>query len=285
MGIDLSLRRGPGAISPTAHYTGHVWVRNALSHPELATWEGRLMFDSLQPAMTLSHALGGPTLEDALLARHRLIDDLLRRAIVDGRVSQVIEVACGMAPRGWRFSERYGIRLTYIEADLPEMAERKRRALARMGSLSDHHRVVDLDALRDDGPDSLARLAEDLDREQGLAIITEGLLTYLDQNTVVTMWRRFARVLGRFRSGLYLSDLRLAGVNRGVAERAFAVVLSGFVRGRVHTHFADETEAVSALRGAGFRRARLHRCDPDPAAGESADPGSALIHIIEATTT
>jgi O-methyltransferase involved in polyketide biosynthesis len=282
MGIDLSLRRGPGAISPTAHYTGHVWVRNALSHPELATWEGRLMFDSLQPAMTLGRALGGPTLEDALLARHRLIDDLLRRAIADGRVSQVIEVACGMAPRGWRFSERYGIRLTYIEADLPEMAERKRRALARMGSLSDHHRVVDLDALRDDGPDSLARLAEDLDREQGLAIITEGLLTYLNQDTVVTMWRRFADVLGRFRSGLYLSDLRLAGVNRGVAERAFAVVLSGFVRGRVHTHFADEAEAVSALKAGGFREAGLHRCDGDRAAGESRDPG---VHIIEATLT
>jgi hypothetical protein len=34
------LRRGPDAVSPTAHYTGHVWVRNGLSHPELATWEG-----------------------------------------------------------------------------------------------------------------------------------------------------------------------------------------------------------------------------------------------------
>ena len=30
----------PDAISPTAHYTGQVWLRRGLSHPELATWEG-----------------------------------------------------------------------------------------------------------------------------------------------------------------------------------------------------------------------------------------------------
>src|SRR5919109_4323993 len=223
MDIDLRLRRGPGAVSPTAHYTGHVWVRNALSHPELATWEGRLLFDSLRPAMALSRALGGPTLEGSLLARHRVIDDLLARAIADGSVSQVIEAACGMAPRGWRFSERFGDRLTYVEADLPEMAERKRRALARMGSLSELHRVADLDVLRDHGPGSLESLADELDREQGTALVTEGLLTYFDHDEVLAMWRRFARVLAGFPEGRYLSDLRLTGVSRGAGERVFGI--------------------------------------------------------------
>ena len=55
-------------IGPTAHYTGYVWARNGLSHPELATTEGRILFDSLQPAMLASRALGGPTLEAYLLA-------------------------------------------------------------------------------------------------------------------------------------------------------------------------------------------------------------------------
>ena len=36
----VSLRRDSTAISPTAHYTGQVWSRNGLSHPELATREG-----------------------------------------------------------------------------------------------------------------------------------------------------------------------------------------------------------------------------------------------------
>jgi O-methyltransferase involved in polyketide biosynthesis len=233
--------------------------------------------------MALSRALGGPTLEGSLLARHRVIDDLLARAIAEGGISQVIEAACGMAPRGWRFAQRFGDRLTYVEADLPEMAARKRRALARMGSLSDRHRVAELDVLRDQGPGSLESLADDLDPKQGTALVTEGLLTYFGQAEVLAMWRRFARVLGRFAEGRYFSDLRLAGVNRGAGERAFGVLLSAFVRGRVHTHFAHEAEAVSSLHAAGFRQARLHRCDHHPAANERPDPGAGLVHIVDAT--
>jgi hypothetical protein len=47
-------------ISPTAHCTGHVWARGGLSHPELATLEGRILFDSLQPAMLASRVIRGP---------------------------------------------------------------------------------------------------------------------------------------------------------------------------------------------------------------------------------
>ncbi len=34
-------------ISPTAHYTGYVWARNGLSHPEFETIEGRVLFETL----------------------------------------------------------------------------------------------------------------------------------------------------------------------------------------------------------------------------------------------
>ena len=74
-------------ISPTAHYTGYVWARNGLSHPELATTEGRVLFDALQPAMIVSRAAGGATLEAYLLARRRAIDARLERAIECGEVS------------------------------------------------------------------------------------------------------------------------------------------------------------------------------------------------------
>lgn len=261
------LRRGSDAVSPTAHYTGHVWVRNGLSHPELATSEGRLFFAATAPTMALRQVLGGSTLERMLLSRHRAIDAVLEQAIDSGRVAQVIEVACGMSPRGWRFSERYGEDVTYIEADLQAMAERKRAALERIGSLGYTHRVVELDALADDGPNSLADVAGTLDPQRGVAIITEGLLTYLEHDAVLALWRRFARVLAEFPAGLYLSDLRL-GEDAGVSERAFYVFLSAFVRGRVHIHAHDEDEAVAELEAAGFAEARLHR-------GE-------LIHVLEA---
>lgn len=278
------LRRGSDAISPTAHYTGHVWVRNGLSHPALATGEGRLLFDALVPAMTASRALGGPTLEGLLLARHRILDDLLARAIDGGRVAQVVEIGCGMSPRGWRFTARYGDRLTYIEADLPEMAARKRRALDKLGSPSGAHRVAPIDALRETGPESLAAVTSTLEPGRGLAIVTEGLLTYFGENEVLGMWRRFARELGRFSAGLYLGDVRLGGAAGGFPERAFLAVLSSFVRRRVHRHFRCEAAALEALRGAGFAHARLHRADRHPAAREAGrDPAAATIHIIAAS--
>jgi O-methyltransferase involved in polyketide biosynthesis len=278
-------RRGSDAVSPTAHYTGQTWVRNGLSAPGLATWEGRVMFDALRPTMALSRLLGGPTLEGLLLARHRIIDSRLEVAIESGRVGQVLEVACGMSPRGWRFAQRHGDQLTYVEADLPGMAERKRSALAEMNSLSDHHRVVELDVFRDGGPGSLDAALATLDPERGTAIITEGLLTYFDDDAVIATWGRFAAGLAKFPSGLYLADLRLAGTSRDRVEQVFNVALSGFVRGKVHPHFLDEAEAAATLEAAGFDEARVHRGNTHPAAADvSGDPGAALIRVVEGTT-
>ena len=278
----MEQREGSGAISPTAHYTGETWVRNGLSHPRLATWQGRLFHGTLALPNAASRMLGGPSLDAMLLARHRIIDALLED-LIQGGVSQVIEAACGMSPRGWRFSGRYGDRLTYVEADLPPMARRKREALAQMGSLGDHHRVADLDVLRDGGPGSLESLAETMDPAQGLAIVTEGLLVYFDDPTVEALWARLARVLQPFATGAYLADLRIARPEPGVIERASELLLGAFVRGKVHPYRGDDDAAEAALRTAGFEQARLHRCDEHPAAAEvSSDAAAGLLSIIEA---
>jgi O-methyltransferase involved in polyketide biosynthesis len=258
------------AISPTAHYTGQVWSRNGLSHPFLATRGGRLLFDALEPVMRASALVGGPSLEPYLLARHRAIDARLRHAIEHRGITQVVEIAAGMSPRGWRFDGAYRDRLTYVEADLPAMAARKRAALERIGSLSERHRIVDLDALRDAGPGSLDAVAAELDPSAGLVVITEGLLGYLPPPAVEDLWVRIARTLSRFDGGVYLSDLHLGSVN-GPAVRAFRLALSAFVRGRVYLHFDGAPQAEARLRAAGFVEATV------------TDVGE-LAHILEATT-
>ena len=253
----FSLFRDSTAISPTAHYTGHVWTRNKLSHSALRTLEGRALFGALEPAMRLNRALGGTTLERHLLARHRALDHLLERAIDEEGVSQVIEMACGMSPRGWRFCDRYGDQLTYIEADLPAMAARKRRALERIGALSDTHRIIELDALAKEGPTSLAAIAAPLDRTRGLAIVTEGLLGYFPLRQVLDVWRRSADLLGEFAANRYLSDLHVATDTSGARVRMFRILLSTFVRGHVYVHFAAASDAEAALLKAGFSSASV----------------------------
>jgi O-methyltransferase involved in polyketide biosynthesis len=272
---------GSSPISPTAHYTGYVWARHGLSHPELSTREGRALFELMRPITAVSAALGGASLETYLLTRHRAIDVMLERAIDGAGVTGVLEVASGLSPRGWRFTRRYGDRITYVEGDLPDMAARKRQALQRMGSLSEHHRVVELDALRDEGPGSITAVTNDFDHDSGLAIITEGLLGYLPRDDVEGVWRRFARTLEAFAQGRYISDLHLGRV-QNAQVRAFRVVLSAFVRGRVHLHFDDEAQAIEALEQAGFASAELHRASD--LAPEIRGGGSELAHIIEASS-
>lgn len=270
-------RRSP--ITPTAHYTAAVWERNDLSIPQLSTFNGRLMYESMRPWMSASRALGGSRLEDFLLARHLLIDRLLEAAVERGEISQVIEIAAGLSGRGWRFTRRHGDRLTYVETDLPEMAERKRETLREVGSLGPGHRVVSLDALRADGEDSLAAVASTLDPDRGLAIITEGLLSYLESAQVLDLWRRAAATLSAFPHGLMLADLHLGGENRGAAVGAFMALLSLFVRGRVSMHFEDADEAASAVREAGFAEATLHR------GTEVSDAhGADAVRVLEALT-
>lgn len=269
------------SISPTAHYTGFVWARHGLSHPELETIEGRVLFESLRPVMAVTSATQGTSLEGYLLARHTAIDALLERAIERDGITQVVEVAAGLSPRGWRFVRRHP-ELTYVETDLPGMADRKREALERMGSLGERHRVQELDALADDGPTSLGELAAGLDSQGGLAILTEGLLEYLDRDAVEAIWRRFAGALQSFRSGRYISNIHLGDVERSPLTDAFRVMLSVFVRGRVHVHFGKAGEAENALRQAGFSDAEVFSADSliDRPVG----PGSHLAHILEAST-
>ncbi len=164
------------------------------------------------------------------------------------------------------------------------MAQRKREALAGMESLSERHRVVDLDVLQEGGPGSFEALVENLDPAGGLAIVTEGLLVYLDDDTVDALWARFATALQRFDQGVYLSDLRFASPDPGLPERAFGVMLGAFVRGKIHAYPGDQAAAEAALRSAGFEDVRLHRGNEHPAAADArSDPGAAMICIIEAS--
>lgn len=254
------------SIGPTAQYTGEVWARNGLSHPALRTAGGRVLRAAADGALLPLRLLGGPDLDGLLLARHRAIDDDLEAAIADGRVGQVLEIACGMSPRGWRFTERHPD-LVYVEADLPGMAARKRAALARIGRPGTH-RVREIDALAPDGPLSLrAVVAAEMDASRGLAVITEGLLNYLSPAAVRSLWREIAAI-----ADLYLADLFVRADAPPLIGRAFSAALAAFVRSPISLHFADAQEARDELLAAGFGTAAVPRA-----------AGSAIVRVVCAT--
>ncbi|HEY5921721.1 MAG TPA: class I SAM-dependent methyltransferase [Kofleriaceae bacterium] len=275
-------RPHPESISPTAHYTGYVWFAHGHSHEAFATRTGRLLYRALRPTNLAAHAVGLPTLEGMLLARHRLIDLRLAQAIDAGEISQVVEVAAGLSPRGWRFRTRYGERITYVEADLPAMIANKRRVLAALGGETPHHRTVEIDALRDDGPTSIDAICATLDPSRGTAIITEGLINYFDRASVVAMWRRFSRALAKFPRGVYLSDILLRQNNQGPFVRGFSVLLSAFVRGRVYLDFTNATDVEATLGAAELDGVVLDPRDFAFELPQLETAGAGRVRIIEA---
>jgi O-methyltransferase involved in polyketide biosynthesis len=275
-------REHPEQISPTAHYTGYVWYAHGQSHDAFATRQGRWMYQALRGANALAKVARLPTLEGMLLARHRLIDQRLTDAIEGGMVSQIVEVACGLSPRGWRFAKEYGDKITYVEADLPGMLANKRRILAELGGETAHHYTCEVNALTDDGPTSIDAILGALDPDKGTAIITEGLINYFDRQTVQQMWSRFAIALGRFPTGMYYSDVITQEGNGGPMIVGFAYLLSAFVRGKVHIHFASNQEGENALAEAGFDAAVLDPREFAEALPDLELAGAGRIRIIEA---
>ena len=187
-----------------------------------------MLFESLRPAMILSARARRPDAR-ALPARAppgdrhaaRARDRGARRHAGDrGRLRAL---AAGLALR-----ERYGDALTYVEADLPGMAARKRRALERIGSLGRRppgRRARRAARRRAREPRGAGRAASTPTR--GLAIITEGLLGYLPGDAVTACGGASPRSLRGFAAGRYLSDLHLGDAQtpqvRGVPAAALGV--------------------------------------------------------------
>jgi O-methyltransferase involved in polyketide biosynthesis len=276
-------------ISPTAYYTGHVWRRNGLSHPALDTREGAALFALARPGVRVGRLFThGVTLESMLLQRHLVIDRLLDDAISQGRIQQVLEIAGGMSGRGLRFSRKFGGRgLIYVEADLPAMAARKRAALSRSGLMASGHQVIAANALLDSGALSIAEATAGLfDATKGTALITEGLLSYFDLDTVGGMWSRFSRFLSGFPEDLYLTDIYLEGPTADLpAVRLFRRVLERFARRQTHLHFRDEGQLAPSLAQHGFSWSRVHR--PRDWADRLPIPmpdAPVVVHVLEAST-
>ena len=166
------------SISFTAHYTAQTWQEHGLSLPELKTGAGEAMYRLMAPAEVAGRVLLGTNLRAMLVERHTTMDRLLGEILDAAPDTQVLEIACGLSARGYRFSKSHpGLR--YVEADLPAMAATKSALLAKVQGLSPEHRVVPIDILATDGDLSLeAVLAQGFDQRRPIAVITEGLMNY-----------------------------------------------------------------------------------------------------------
>lgn len=282
----MAADKDSSGISFTAFYTGEVWRRHDLSVPFLDTPQGRVLYNMTRPFEMAGKLLMGGNNITLLLQRHLILDHLLEKAILEEGFTQIVEVACGMSPRGTLFSRRFaGSGISYIEADLPGMAARKRKLLAEANELNAHHRVIDIDILAESGGDTLeAVFARELDPKKKTLVITEGLINYFELPVIRGFWQRLANVLKIFPEGRYLTDLYMnLQWHRGVKiANTFRAALSLVTHSSVNLHFSNEGALKSCFQSAGFKQTLVHL--PESYYGVLDIPlmkGASFVRVIE----
>lgn len=272
------------SISFTALYTGHTWLANDLAAPVFRTTAGSLYYHALTPFEWLGRGVLGDNFRTLLLQRHRIMDHLLEEAIETRGVTQVLEIACGLSPRGCRFVRSYP-ELNYIETDLPDMAARKKALLDGIdGSVP---QVMPINIFASDGELSLDHVLDQFDHSQPIAVITEGLVVYFELDTITEFWRRLSRRLDEFPAGIYLSDDYPMGGGRSRPVQKMiqtaARLLGTAARSPVSIHFEDDAQMRDHLMALNFDEVSVH----DPRAYYDVLPipksrGNPIVRVIEA---
>jgi methyltransferase (TIGR00027 family) len=126
-----------------------------------------------------------PHSEWSLITRTKLIDDLIMQSVADG-CPRLLDLAAGFDTRPYRLELPPDF--SWIEADLPELLAEKETLLAgEMAHCKLERRAVDLS-----DPAALAQLlAEGTAGADHVAVLTEGLVIYLDEAVVAQLARAF----------------------------------------------------------------------------------------------
>lgn len=247
-------------ISFTALYTGAVWHRNGLSDESLTTREGRWLYHLMSPFEAASKAAIGGNLRTFLLQRHLIIDHLIDQAVTEHGVTQVLEIACGLSPRGIRLRQKHPL-IHMVETDLPAMASRKAARLLAAGRLGDHHQVMPIDILADNGEQTLeAVMARAFDNTKPVVVVTEGLTSYFSLEVITKFWRRLAKLLAERPGSVYLSETYLMPrqpLLRGSLQ-ALGGLLGTMTRSQVSFHFDNDQQARSHFLGCRFHEVRVY---------------------------
>ncbi|MCL7945015.1 class I SAM-dependent methyltransferase [Marinobacter sp. ATCH36] len=240
-------------ISFTALYTGAVWHRHGLSDDVLATDQGRWLYHLMTPFEASSKALIGGNIRTFLLQRHLIIDHLIEQALERG-VTQVLEIACGMSPRGIRLRDKHPL-IHMVEADLPDMATRKASRLLVSGRLGDHHQVMPVDILAESGEQSLETVVgRAFANNAPMIVVTEGLTGYFSLPVISRFWRRLAQLMQQRPGSVYLSESYLMPKQpllRG-SLKSLGGILGAITRSDVSFHFLNDQEAAEHFAACGF---------------------------------
>lgn len=234
-------------ISFTAHYTGYIWYSMGISHPVFATRKGKFLARLVHPLESWAEKNVGGSMRSTLKQRHAMIDQHLDQLITQHPQLQVLEIACGLSPRGWNFRTKHP-EIDYRELDLPDMAKIKTQALKQI----DPHapEVLTGDIFTQD----FERIFQSFDPERPLVVISEGLINYFDQILLNKLLQGITEYGASFQELHYLTDIYPEPVKNRLARFIWASskLLKVMSRSAFTFHFQSPAELQQFFTHTGF---------------------------------
>jgi len=184
-----------------------------------------------------------------LKQRHTMLDHDLQELIQQYPDIQVLEIACGLSPRGWWFRQHYP-NITYRELDLPDMAATKQAALQQIEGEVDDVLSVDLFT------EAFASAFEVFDPKRPLVIISEGLINYFEKPLLQQLIKSIVTYGQDFKELHYLTDLYPEPTQNKLATIIWnsSRLLKWMSRSAFSFHFKTPAEVESFFYEAGFKQ-------------------------------
>ena len=239
-------------ISFTAHYTGYIWYRMGISHPVFATAKGKTLAALVHPLESWAEKYVGGSMRTTLKQRHSMLDTHLQSLIEQHPDLQVLEIACGLSPRGWWFRQHYPT-IRYRELDLPDMAATKQAALQQIEPNVEDILSVDLFT------DAFAEAFKVFDPTRPLVIISEGLINYFDKPLLQQLVQAIASYGRDFKELHYLTDLYPEPTQNKLATIIWnsSRLLKWMSRSAFSFHFQTPAEVEQFFHDSGFKDVRV----------------------------
>jgi O-methyltransferase involved in polyketide biosynthesis len=192
------MRKSYEKISPTAKMTAYLRAFTDIPYSkEIAVESGaKKTFQELAGESKESMVRFAPFWE----ARYKVTD----RILAEYGMTQVLEIAAGLSPRGLAMTRNPDV--VYVVTDLPEMLEVEETIAETIIAESNSHRsnlhFQAVDAL---DMESLSKAIAPFKCDRPLAIITEGLLPYLNRREMGTLAGNIHNAFGKY-DGLWITS-------------------------------------------------------------------------------
>lgn len=236
-------------ISFTAHYTGYIWYQMGISHPVFATAKGKTLAALVHPIESWAEKYVGGSMRTTLKQRHTMLDQHLKDLIQKHPDLQVLEIACGLSPRGWWFRQHHPS-IRYRELDLPDMAATKQAALQQIETDADDVLSVDLFT------EAFASAFTVFDPHRPLVVISEGLINYFEKPLLQQLIQAIANYGRDFKQLHYLTDLYPEPTQNKLATIIWnsSRLLKWMSRSAFSFHFKTPKEVEHFFHEAGFHQ-------------------------------